>query len=320
MTSLTIEGPYFDQLSLGQRFDQAPSYTLSEGRAAVHQTIVGDRLRLPLDDVRAQAVAGRSGLAHPAFVWDVAIGQSTVATHHVKANLFYRNLVFARLPSIGDTLTTCTEVVGLRENRRREGRKPTGLVALRMVTTDQEDRPILDFYRCAMLPLRGSGQTGDCDDLDSIGGTSLAVDLLASVEGWSLPADRSAAPAAGDECVVVGGDVVSSAPELARLTLNVAQVHHDHRSAGGSRLVYGGHTIGIALAQATRAFPDLVTVLGWHSCDHLAPVYEGATLTSTVEVEAVRSSGKGVLGELRSRVFDAGTGLQVLDWRFVALF
>ena len=38
---------------------------------------------------------------------------------------------------------------------------------------------------------------------------------------------------AGDVHVVVGGDVVSSAPELARLTGNVARVHHD-ASAGGA--------------------------------------------------------------------------------------
>ena len=41
------------------------------------------------------------------------------------------------------------------------------------------------------------------------------------------------------------GDVVSSAPELARLTLNIAATHHDSR-VGGRRLVYGGHTIGLA--------------------------------------------------------------------------
>src|SRR5690606_29092637 len=112
----------------------------SEGRAATHQAIVGDRLRLPLDDVLARAVTGRAPLAHPAFVWDVAIGQSTVATHHVKANLFYRHLRFHRLPAIGDTISTRTQVVGLRENRRKKDRAPTGLVALRIVTTDQEDR------------------------------------------------------------------------------------------------------------------------------------------------------------------------------------
>ncbi len=37
-------GPYFDDLEVGQVFDWAPSMTLTAGAAAVHQSIVGDRL------------------------------------------------------------------------------------------------------------------------------------------------------------------------------------------------------------------------------------------------------------------------------------
>ena len=146
-------GPYFDDLSVGQVFDWAPSATLSSGLAATHQAIVGDRLRLALDAVLCTAVTGVPGpLAHPALVCDVAIGQSTLVTQRVKANLFYRGLTFHRFPVIGDTIYTRTEVVGLRANSVKPGRAPTGMAALRMITIDQADRLVLDFYRCAMLP------------------------------------------------------------------------------------------------------------------------------------------------------------------------
>ena len=118
------------------------------------------------------------------------------------------------------------------------------------------------------------------------------------------------------------GDVVTSAPELARLTLNIAATHHDSR-VGGRRLVYGGHTIGLALAQASRLLPNLATVLGWQSCDHTGPVYEGDTLYSDLHVEAAEELGdaRGGVLSLRSLVYAAGDGEDrpVLDWRFFAL-
>ena len=116
-------------------------------------------------------------------------------------------------------------------------------------------------------------------------------------------------------------DVVSSAPELARLTLNIAATHHDSR-VGGQRLVYGGHTIGLALAQVTRALPNLATVLGWASCDHTGPVHEGDTLYSEIHVEGTEPllGGRGAVLSLKSLVYAVGEpDRQVLDWRFTAL-
>lgn len=326
MSSHAAEGPYFDELEPGLVFDTAPGVTLTEGRAAAHQAILGDRFRLALDDALARDVTGGS-LASPALVWNVAIGQSTLATQHVKANLFYRNLALLRQPAIGDTLRTTTTVAGLRENARREGRAPTGLAALHIRTVDQEERPVLDFYRCAMLPLRGAAPTGFADDLSMIGGGSAVVPATECVPDWSLErwtaaVGSSRSPEPGTVIAVVGGDVVSSAPELARLTTNLAAVHHDQRAGGGTRLVYGGHTIGIALAQATRALPDLVTVLAWQSCDHVGPVREGDTLRSRIVIDASQEvAGGWRLLDLRSEVeADGGSEPRaVLDWRFTAL-
>lgn len=326
-----IDGPYFEDLRHGQRFEDCPGLTLTDGLAAAHRAIVGGRLPLALDAELSQRVLGPGGaLAAPNLAWDVAIGQSTTATHTVVANLFYRGVVFRRAPRIGDTLRTVTEVVGLRQNSRRPGRPATGLAALRISASDQLGRPVLDFWRCAMLPLRDTdADTGHADDLSSVGTDPAARELAQVAAGWDLDSYRAATsgggfrrPAAGDVFRVAGGDVVSSAPELARLTLNVARVHHDETTGAPGRLVYGGHTIGIALHQAIRALPGLVTVVGWHGCDHVGPVREGDTLTSVIEVEQTVPVANGSLVHLRSQV-SAGRrdapGSEVLDWRFVAL-
>lgn len=321
------EGPYFDELSVGQVFGNAPGVTLTSGLAAARQSIVGERLTMVLDAPLCFEVTGGEPMASPGLVWDVAIGQSTVVTQHVRANLFYRGLVFRRAPVLGDTLRTTTSVVALRRNRPRAGRRPTGLAVLRIRTEDQDERPVLDFWRCAMLPLRGLGDgSGLSDDLEAVGAPTDRAAYAAVVAGWRLdrvasrmPGNRAADLRPGQAFRVAGGDVVSSAPELARLTTNVAAVHHDVAEAGGHRLVYGGHTIGIALSQAARALPTIATVVGWHGCDHVGLVHEGDTLRSTVHVETVEPlAGGGALVDLRSVVLaDGEPAREVLDWRYV---
>jgi acyl dehydratase len=337
-----VSGPFFEDLRVGEIERSAPAVTLTDGMAAVHRAIVGDRLRLALDAPLARAVAGADAvLAHPALVWDLAIGQSTVLTGRVIANLFYRGLVLARAPAIGDTLRTSTEVVALRQSTPRPGRAATGLAVLRVRTVDQEGRPVLDFWRCAMLALRNpDGQTGYADSFDAIPEELEPPQALrAAIDGWRLSAfadadthaggkrePRAAALTEGARWVIDAGDVVSSAPELARLTLNLAAVHHDRRRhPDGRRLVYGGHTIGLAAAQACRALPQIVTIVGWHSCEHLAPVHEGDTLYSELELERLEALPEaGALAHLRSRVRALGErsdaqAVAVLDWRFVAV-
>lgn len=324
-----VGGPFFEDLRVGQIVAGAPALTLTEGLAAVHRAIVGDRLWLALDADLSRRVTGGE-LAHPALVWDVAIGQSTLLTQRVIANLFYRGFMFWRFPLIGDTLHTTSEVVALRQNRPRPGRAATGLAVLRVRTVDQAQRTILDFWRCAMIPLRNpEGSTSHNADLDAIPTRLDERRIATAVQEWRLDVFRAAVPgqhladlAAGSIWEIAGGDVVTCAPELARQTLNVAMVHHDAAASPAGRLVYGGHTIGLAMSQATRAIPNLVTVVAWHSCDHLAPVREGDTLHSTLELERVEPlpAGGGLL-HLRSRVqaIREGASHDVLDWRFVGV-
>ena len=312
-----VRGPWFDELRVGQSFDAGP-VTLTHGLQAAHMAVVGNRQRLVLDHELATAVAG-GPIASSALVWDVAIGQSTLATQHVRANLFYEGLSFARHPLIGDSLSTSTSVEALKENTRKPGREPTGLALLRIRTVDQHDRTVLDFRRCAMILLApGAEPTGLDAEIPRRNGVE--PDAGDSVFGWDLAPLLGAAsspPREGDVLRVMGGDVVSSAPELARLTGNVARVHHDAAAGGGQRLVYGGHTIGLAFHHVCQALPDLVTVLGWESCDHLAPVHEGDVLASSVAVDGVTADPSG-LTRLALTVTTVRTGDDVVDvlrWR-----
>jgi acyl dehydratase len=327
-----LDGPFFEELTVGQQFAGSPGMTLDHGIAAAHQGILGNRVKLSLDDDLAAAVCGTGRPVSPALVWDVGIGQSTEVTRNVMANLFYQDLAFHRWPVFGDTLRTVTTVMGLKQNSLRPDRRASGLALLRVVTRDQHDRVVLDFLRCAMLPLRNPVlATGHADDLTERARVFAAEADARPTPGWNLAVyrDRVSGPHFNDltasaQWRVTGGDVVSSAPELARLTHNLAAVHHDRTAQAGGRLVYGGHVVGLAFSQTLRALPALVTVLRWTSCDHVGPVREQDTLHSTVTITDLHLLADGGIAEIlvESRATPEGSddSKPVLAWRFSALF
>ena len=107
--------PYFDELANGQVFDSAPSVTLTSGAAAMHQAILGDRLAISTDHELGRRVSGRGPLAHPAHVWDVSIGQSTLATigkTEISIEQF-RQLYTEKLQQLGARVIACSDSGGV---------------------------------------------------------------------------------------------------------------------------------------------------------------------------------------------------------------
>ncbi len=336
MTIHRIDGPYFEDFEVGQVF-AAPAVTVTDAHAAWYQALTGDRMRLPLDQVLAHKVTGKPrALAHPMLVINLVNGQTTYASQHVKGNLFYRGLLLQAPVFIGDTLTTATKVVGLRQNQIKPGRAATGMVGLEMETLNQDGRCVLKYWRCPMIPCRDeAADTGRKDSFDwipeSLGAAELAAAVPADWQAAALNPAAYAVPApllaVGDRVIVGPQDSVTCAPELVRLTGNIAYTHTDAtRSYLGRRLVYGGHTISLALAQVTRAMPNIVTLIAWQGCDHLGPVLEEDIIRSEFSVTSREPIAHGGdLYELRIESFaqrrDAGAAeyqeSAVLDWRLV---
>jgi acyl dehydratase len=234
----------------------------------------------------------------------------------VIANLFYRGLQLRKAPAIGDSLATEVEVTALRD--ASDGRR--GLATLRITTRDQHGDLVLDFHRCALLPVGpGAGAPGHTDLVEPAARRPTLRSFAAIASAWDVR--RSGGVLSPGSFAVDSGDVVSCAPELARLTLNIATAHHDLRfGARGRRLVYGGHTVAVAAAQLTRALPECLYIAGWRSCEHSGPVFEGDTLTSGIDVIAVEDAGSLSVAELRVRVFAEREQRElVLDWQPIVL-
>ncbi|MBL6690710.1 MAG: acyl dehydratase [Pseudomonadales bacterium] len=324
--------PWFEDFSVGDDLSAVPSVTVTEGYAAAHQMVFADRARLALDWPLAKAVTGSdTALVNPSLVCNIAIGQSTIPTQRVLGNLFYRGLRFQRPVFLGDTLTTKTKVVALRQNAIKPGRAASGMVGLEIHVTNQRDETVLLFWRCPMVPCKDKdADTGLADDLSTMPETISEEDLLASVPDWQLQYLPSTPRefAAGETVSVEARDTVTSAPEVVRMTLNMAMTHTDAgRSVYGKRLVYGGHTISLAAAQLSRVLPSLATILCWYKCDHVAPVFEQDILSSVIHVRKetpvpggrILDLGIDVFAERGSEAPEPGEGIKVLDWQMAVL-
>src|SRR5690606_17012974 len=176
-----------------------------------------------------------------------------------------------------------------------------GMALLGMRVMNDTNEVVADFERCALLPFRDpDAEPGFADDL---GPTSTPLDL-ASYEryaptGWDLSplGDRTEWPI-GETRRDPLRDTVTDAPALVRLTQNLAAAHRDARlGQKGCRLVYGGHTIGLAQASLVRLLPSMATIVGWHSCDHTGPVFEGDVLSvqATLDAELAVDGGGRLL-------------------------
>jgi acyl dehydratase len=332
------EAPWFEDFVVGADYSQVPSVTITEGYTVIHQAIFGDRLRLPLDHRLSKAVLKAEGaFVNPSLVCNLAIGQTTIASQRVMGNLFYRGLLMHRPVFVGDTLTTSTSVIALRQNRIKPGRAASGMVALEMHVKNHRDETIMLFWRCPMIACKDpEADTGHADDFDIMPSNLELPNLEAAAAHYQthsfkelVSGDHFTKLEKGDHLVVDARDTVTLAPELVRLTLNMAMTHTDaQRSVYGRRLVYGGHTISMAAAQVSRAMPNLMTILGWIKCDHVAPVFEQDILRTEITIENLHPLSAGGIAMLHVETFatrgseapEQGDDIKVLDWRLATLF
>ena len=327
--------PFFEDFKRGQDLSQVPAVTITEGMTALYQGMFGDRSRVYLDQRLSERYTGSDRmLVNPLLVGHIAIGQSTIPSQRVLGNLFYEGLMSRQPVHVGDTLSTTTRVVGLKQNKQKPGRAATGMVVLEISVVNQTNDPVLHFWRCPMIPCEDpNAETGHDDDLSKETLELSKETIIDAARFWDQPHFRDlanyevASQAVGQLIELEARDTVTLAPELVRMTLNMAMTHTDAtRSVYGKRLVYGGHTISIAGSQLARAVPNLVTILAWEKCDHVGPVFEEDILESRVQILERVPLGHGDLARLQLETCavrgpeapDSAQEGKVLDWELWA--
>lgn len=160
---------------------------------------------------------------------------------------------------------------------------------------------------------------GHADPLPATDEALALEDYVRSVPpGWNFGGMEPAAPwLVGERRDDAMRDRIETAGALVRMTYNQAMAHRDPAASPYDQpLDYGGHVIGLAQASLSRLCRGLATVIGWHSCDHVAPAFEGDVVEFSHELLAEQPVGGGMLRAFAVMANRAGTDppARLLTW------
>jgi len=308
----TNPGRFFEDLRLGQTIRHATPRTLTAADAALYTALYGSRFAVQSSDAFAQNAGHPRSPLDDWLVFHVVFGKTVPdVSLNAVANLGYADGRFLKPVYPGATLSSVSEVIGLRESSNRQ----TGVVYVRSTGFDETGEPVLAYCRWVLVRKR---------DATAVVAEERTPDLPAAVEpaalGAACPpigaydAELGGSPhlwgdyRAGERIDHVDGVTVEEAEhQLAtRLYQNTAKVHFDaHAAAGGrfgKRLVYGGHVISLARALSFNGLANAFHVAAINGGRHVAPLFAGDTVYAWSEVlRTAEIPGRSDVGALRIR-------------------
>ena len=293
--SKSVQGNFFEDFQLKQRFTHAPTRTLTVGDAALYKAIYGARFALQSSEPLAKAIGFETTPFDDLLVFHMVFGMSVSdISLNAVANLGYAQLRFGKRLYPGATLRAFTEVIGLKENS--DGK--TGIVYVRTEGVDHMDDVVVSFNRWVMVRKR---------DAASKAPEAIVPDLPAIVPALSLVAParthfRNATPKEtgsalrwedyeiGEKIDHIDGITIEDSEHMmaTRLYHNTARVHFNQFAEAqgrfGKRIVYGGHVISIARALSYNGLSNAFCIAAVNGGRHVNPVFAGDTIYAWSEV------------------------------------
>ena len=306
----TNGGNFFEDFTVGQVIRHATPRTVTEGDRALYGAIYPTRFALPSSAEFSASV----GLAqHPVeelIGFHIAFGKTVPdVSLNAVANLGYAECRFHRPVVPGDTLSTTSEVIGLKQNSN--GR--SGVVYVRSTATNQRGEVAIDWARWVMVHKRDVDAPAPETVLPELA-SSVAVSDLVVPEGLGFggyDVEAAGSPhrlgdyAVGERIDHVDGVTLTDAEHMmaTRLWQNTAKVHFNTEARpDGNRLVYGGHVISLARALSFNGLANAQLIAAINAGSHVAPAFAGDTIYAWSEVlDRAELDAPGV-GALRLRL------------------
>jgi len=288
-------GRFFEDFVLNEVIQHATPRTITQGDSALYIALTGERNPLHCSVPFAQSLAYKSTPIDDLLAFHIAFGKTVpdISVNAV-ANLGYADVQFIQPVFAGDTLSTSSQVIGLKQNSNGK----SGVVWVRSTAVNQNNTPVLSWVRWVMIHK---------NDLDANAPEIVIPTLPAYVEAGQLQIpsyvethDEISAVTGGQYCWedyqigerlnhIAGMTINDSDHALAtRLYQNNARLHFDaylmQSAPIGKRLVYGGIVISACRALSYEGLENALSILAINAGTHVNPTFAGDTIYTITEV------------------------------------
>ena len=307
-------GNFFEDFQVGQVLQHAIPRTITDGETALYIALTGERNVLYSAQPVAHALGYPSRPINDLLAFHIAFGRTVqdVSVNAV-ANLGYADVRFVKPVYAGDTLSTASTVIGLKQNSNGN----SGIVYVRSTARNQNNEDVLTWARWVMLPKR---------DTSAATPQTVIPELpkVVPVENLDVPAFLNAQQfdptltgsarlwndyAPGEVIQHAGGMTVDESDHTlaTKLYQNNARLHFDELgmkpTAFGRRLMYGGHVISVCHALAFDGLENVLGIAAINAGVHCNPTFGGDTLYARTEIlEQWQLPGRSDVGALRLRL------------------
>ncbi len=320
----TNSGNFFEDYRLGQVIEHAVPRTVSDGERALYHALYPARHALHSSDAFAQSCGLAQSPLDDLITFHIVFGKTVPdISLNAVANLGYAEGRFLQPVYAGDSLTSKSQVIGLKENSNGK----SGVVYVRTQGSNQYGDVVLDYVRWVMVRknnLDAAAPETVIPDLAKV----IAPDDLAIPQGLTFanyPTTLAGEPhlwgdyEIGEVIEHVDGVTIEEAEHMmaTRLWQNTAKVHFDATFRDdGQRLIYGGHVISMARALSFNGLANAQMIAGINAGAHANPCFAGTTIRAWSEVLDKAETASPDIGALRLRLVAtsaAGTAGQLRD-------
>lgn len=313
--SKTNAGNFFEDFYVGQLIRHATPRTVTSGDVALYTALYGNRIAVQSSTAFAQKLGYPEAPIDDLLTFHIVFGKTVPdISINAVANLGYAGGRFLAPVYPGDTLSTVSEVIGVKENSNGK----TGVVYVRSTGYKSDGTEVLDYVRWVMVNKRDAGNPAPepvvpelpaAIDPQALGNAVPLLDLSYWDNDLAGSRFRFADYHVGEQIDHVDGMTVEEAEHqiATRLYQNTAKVHFNQYTEDqgrfGRRLIYGGHVISLARALSFNGLGNAFHIAGINGGRHVAPLFAGDTVFAWTEVlDRAEIEGRTDVGALRLRL------------------